>query len=142
VTSALTKAPIKDVGVETDEKGMFTASSTTVHIEQSQPVVSVADAETTKDAAPPPTAEKTSGSSDMGSLLMGMILSSVLGLVSFALNGIAMEDWSNSCHHVSRVHDLQHGVLLFGRGIRQFGKVVVLSRSKIWHTSPMASCRI
>jgi biotin carboxyl carrier protein len=91
VTPALTKAPSKDVAVETDEKGMMTAPATTVHIEQSQPVVSVTDADTTKDAAPPPTAEETSGSSDMLTLLMGMILSSVLGLVYFVLIGLPLK---------------------------------------------------
>jgi hypothetical protein len=93
-TPSLAKAPSKDVAVETDEKGMMTAPATSIKIEPSPPTdVNTAVADNTKaitSTTPPSSSspDETTGSSDILTLLMSMILSSVVGLIYFVLIGL------------------------------------------------------
>ncbi|KAG7343642.1 hypothetical protein IV203_021650 [Nitzschia inconspicua] len=86
---SLAKAPSKDVGTETDEKGMMTAPTMSITVEN----IASAD-DTTKPAAAAdstsPPAEDISGSSDVLTVFMGMILSSVFGLIYSVMIGLPL----------------------------------------------------
>jgi hypothetical protein len=85
--AALAKVPSKDVAVETEEKGMMTAPATTVMVEKNGDKAQGA----TKTAPPVATLkDDTVGSSDMLTMLMSMILSSVLGLIYFVVIGLPL----------------------------------------------------
>ncbi|KAG7339182.1 hypothetical protein IV203_020145 [Nitzschia inconspicua] len=85
---SLAKAPSKDVGVETDEKGMMTAPTMSVTVEN----VASAD-DTTKHpaaASTSPPADDISGSTDVLTVVISTILSSIFGLIYFVMIGLPL----------------------------------------------------
>jgi hypothetical protein len=77
----LSKAPSRDVAVETEEKGMMTVPKS-VDVDTG--------GETPEKSSAPPPAEETGSSSDVLTIFIGMILSSILGLVYFVVIGLPL----------------------------------------------------
>ena len=79
----LSKAPSKDVGVETEEKGMMTGG-----VPKS---VDVDTGKTQQEKAPPAAEESGGGSSsDVLTIFIGMIISSIFGLLYFLVIGLPL----------------------------------------------------
>jgi hypothetical protein len=94
---ALAKAPSKDVAVETEEKGTMTAPATTATVAKDK---SAKDKVGSAARNAPSAAEdqnNTAGSSDMLTMFMGMILSSIIGLIYFVVIGLPLRIVQTVC---------------------------------------------
>jgi hypothetical protein len=78
----LAKAPSKDVGVETDEKGMMTIPRN-VQVDNDQ-------TKSHEKVDPHPPADHASGSSDVLTIFIGMLFSSIFGLIYYIVIGLPL----------------------------------------------------